>query len=81
MIKIKGKKAPPELTFMEHILPNDGRYWHCGSHQVIFEFGEKVLIDGKGSLHCPLEGCKKYALTNADKKWWEETYELDGVLK
>lgn len=77
MIKIKGKKLPPEETHTEYTLPEKDNLWHCSSHQIIFEPGDKVLINGKSELKCPLEGCKKHSLTCASRGWWKENYILE----
>jgi hypothetical protein len=77
MIKIKGKKLPPEETYTEYTLLDNGEFWYCSSHQVIFEAGEKVLQDGKDNLKCPLDGCNKYGLTYADWKYYNDKYILE----
>lgn len=54
-----GEEKVPEVVIEEYTLPDDGRFWECIAHKVLFGPGEKVLrIEPAPSydsgLKCPI---------------------------
>jgi hypothetical protein len=64
-----------------YVLPSDGRYWRCASHEIISEPGEHVLEEEPtDNLIWPSADCRRYALMFADKEHGSDKYEIERSI-